>query len=194
MYFPVGLPRIFNACSDGVHDDREREEVLCVSHSCDGKYLAVCCPRSVYLWQVFPLVRQIPYRRSTDSLGEHGLNQSILWRNDRNTLAVALSKGYIQLLAVDDDEDSTHSRLFDIKFKGSAAPSSGVCILSDVQAQSLLPMGTHPSFSVVPVSGAITSMINFRLGILVSTTAGIVEELSWDNPFPEQPSAIAISA
>ena len=191
MYFPSGLPRVFSSSSDGFREEHDR--VLQVACSFDGRYIAVCCTHTIYLWQTFPLVRQIPYRRSANSIEQLGVNQCILWRSDRRMLAVALSKGYVQFLVVDEDEDSSSSRLFDVKFRG-APPSSGVCVLNDVFMRSFRSIGPMPTVGATPVMATPTCMTNHRQALLVATTAGVIERIPWDNPLVDSEAALALSS
>ncbi len=185
MYFPNDLPHVF--C--GVGPDAP-EDILSVIHSSDGEYLAVCCPRSIHLWKVFPFIHLHTYQRTELSYQEHGTNTLILWRLERPTLAVALSRGYIQLLNVNGD-DASPPDLYNLDFTRHG-PSSGISLVSHVPHHTFVLVPAAADSPVIPVTSTITSMTNGRGAILVASILGIIERVPWDNPFLE--NALALSS
>lgn len=171
-----------------------QEEPIEIAHSHDGVYLAVCFPSSIHLWKSFPLIHLSSHTRSEASIREHGHNVHMIWRSDRRVAAVALAKGFVQMLAVDEDNESARTPLYDISFRKGQAPSSGVCLLADVPSRSLKRIGPFSSTaSPIPTLGpSITHMVNCRDSVLVASSAGVIERIPWDNPLLDSSKSIAL--
>eukprot|EP00047_Mylnosiga_fluctuans_P022265 m.116876 g.116876 ORF g.116876 m.116876 type:complete len:1191 (-) comp9194_c0_seq3:58-3630(-) len=186
MYFPIGLPHVLRSAGpEGTADD-----ALAIAHSSDGEYIAVCCPTSIHLWKAFPLVHLHTYTRPDKSIEAHGLNTLILWRQERASLAVALSKGFVQLLNVDGDDDSP-PLLYRMAYP-HGPPSTGINLAEHIPHHRLRPIPIPGSSAVIPITAPATAMANGRGAILLASARGIIERVPWDNPFLD--SALALTA
>eukprot|EP00048_Salpingoeca_helianthica_P017443 m.237267 g.237267 ORF g.237267 m.237267 type:complete len:1218 (-) comp21028_c0_seq1:250-3903(-) len=220
MYYPVGLPQVVRVgsvasarASEGaapgagerggeesgappvaLADVESEGEILRVAHSNDGIFMAVCCSKTIELWRVFPLVHLCTYRRTRDSLGLHGTNTNIIWRWDRRVLAVLLSKGYVQMLIVDEKSPRDQPPLYNIQLKKGHVIASGISLLSSIQSCTFKHMGPSGAFQAIPTSAPPLCAVNFKDTLLVASAIGVLEQFKWDEPFSDSSVTLSLSS
>lgn len=217
MYYPVGLPQVVRVSSVSAPwrqggepaataeaaaavapaadvDSGGEGEILRVAHSNDGIFMAVCCSASIELWRVFPLVHLCTYRRSRESLVTHGSNTTILWRWDRRVLAVLLSKGFVQMLAVDEKPGGDSAPMYNLQLKKGHTIASGISLLSSVQICAFRHLGPTGAFQAIPTTAKAPCAVNFKDTLLVASSIGVLEQFGWDRPPGEPPVTMALSS
>lgn len=179
MYFPVGWPKIFRV-------QKETDEpLLHVVSNRDRSLFAILSSGSVHIWFCKPSVQICAYRRSGNSLRDHGANVTAEWNSDATSLAVVTDKGFFIFYKIASFAGNQSDSLYTQKSlrKPAVRDSSGSSSSSSNLLGGRIPPLTITEVCCRHVSSSITSVTHFRDELVVSTTESQLLRLRWDGNF-----------
>eukprot|EP00039_Didymoeca_costata_P003339 m.66994 g.66994 ORF g.66994 m.66994 type:complete len:1199 (+) comp11850_c0_seq2:319-3915(+) len=185
MYFPVGSPAVFRA--DGSRESETlpiRQRPRALMYSPDGKILCIINDTTVYMWNTRPLTFVTSFARSIRSMKEHGANTHLVWRRDSQAVAITTKQGFLLVFRLMGEDRSGEKGLYrPTQTPNNSHISTSPLVLNPWPPIAALNFRPHISTGR-PSTTAITHQIKAvgicRNDILVSTTAGVLERVSWD--------------
>ena len=175
------------------------DPVVAVRYSPAGQLLADCGARSVRLWAGQPLTLLSTYTRSEADVAHSGANAHLVWRRCGTRLAIATTRGHLLFVHVEppaEKEDGLPPGAGPGRVQVPLAARTGQPIAGArwaAPAFRLRPAATSPGqAATATMAHAVAAVLARDDGVMVATTAGVLERVPWDATYFDAATAIVL--
>ena len=158
----------------------------------------------IYLWSARPLVFLSSFRRGAESVQDYGANQSLIWRPNSSAVVVITARGSLLVVGISNSGAGSAAGAAVSRAQAMYTPiradGTGRVAASwpPIRAVTFNPPIHYAQATTAAIDHTVTSIVYNREELLVATTAGVIERMSWSDakvpaPFFDAASAVHLS-